>query len=92
MDNDCNFLAIEQPVQDTQSDAKKTCKVGAPSMEMCKQQQSADTGMQPKLENHQSIEHKSTISHSADTNAVQDIIPSKPHTIQLLYLVGNYYH
>ena len=70
-------LAIEEPIQDTQSDVKKTCKVGVPSMEKCKQQHSADTGMQPKMENHQSVEHKPTISHLADANTIQDIIPGK---------------
>lgn len=72
-------LAIEQPVQDTQSMVPKATEIILPLKRKFTQQLSADTNMQPKSDNYQSSEHHTptTICHSSETNAVTNKTSSK---------------
>ena len=76
---DCDFLPIEQPTQDAQSQIRKTHEVVAPVTERCIEQKNASVDMQAKLGSHHSSEHTSTIIyHSTGTNTVKDTPPGKP--------------
>ena len=82
MSIDCDFLPIEQPAQDAQSQVKKTHEVVASATERCVGQQNANIDMQTESESHHSSEHTSAIS--TGTNTVKGTPPGKPCTIQLL--------